>query len=181
MNVKESKALSLLHLLEYTEDEISIANKTSRSSGSVSGKALVPRYVEANIDKNASILDFGAGKDAVHSQRLKDNGFKNVTAYDFGSNVKDGLHDPGALSKRYDCVFASNVLNVQSSMGMLRSTLDSIRKAVKSGGIFVGNFPASPRKSEEITNDVVLKELQDRFNKVEMVGGTKQAPVFLAK
>lgn len=176
-----SKALNLLNLLEYTDDEISIANKTSRSSGSVSGKALVPRYVEANVDKGASILDFGAGKDAIHSKRLKDSGYENITAYDFGANSKDGIHDPNALSKKYDCVFASNVLNVQSSMPMLTKTLDSIRKAVKSGGIFVGNFPASPRKSEDITNDVIVKELQKRFKSVEMVGGTKQAPVFLAK
>jgi hypothetical protein len=179
--LKESKASGFLRLLEYTEDEINIANKTSRSSGSVSGKALVPRYVEVNIDKRSSILDFGAGKDAIHSKRLRDSGFKNVTAYDFGSNSKDGLHDSDALSKRYDCVFASNVLNVQSSMSMLKFTLDSIRKAVKPGGVFIGNFPESPRKSEEITNEVIFKELQTRFKKVEVVGGTKRAPVFLAK
>lgn len=175
-----SKAINLLQLLEYTSDEISIANATSRSAGSVSAKALVPRYVEANIDKDSSILDFGAGKDAVHSKRLKDNGFKDVTAYDFGSNVKDGIHDPQALNRTYDCVFASNVLNVQSSKSMLDSTLDTIRAAIKPGGTFIGNFPDSPRKSEYITADVIVKELTSRFKGVKKVGGSNKAPIFMA-
>lgn len=175
-----TKAENLLQLLEYTSDEIKIANATSRSAGSVSAKALVPRYVEANIDKGSSILDFGAGKDAIHAKRLKENGFKDVTAYDFGSNVKDGIHDPKALSRKYDCVFASNVLNVQSSMSMLKSTLDSISGAVKSGGVFIGNFPESPRKSEDITAEVIFKELSNRFKSVKKVGGSNKAPIYMA-
>jgi hypothetical protein len=174
-----SKAINLLQLLEYTSDEVKIANATSRSAGSVSAKALVPRYVEANVDKGSSILDFGAGKDAVHAKRLKDNGF-DVTAYDFGSNVKDGVHDPQALNRTYDCVFASNVLNVQSSLSMLSSTLDTIKAAVKPGGIFVGNFPESPRKSENITAEIISKELVSRFSSVKKVGGSNKAPIFMA-
>lgn len=168
-------------LLEYSDDEIKIANATSRSAGSVSAKALVPRYVETHVDKKASILDFGAGKDAVHANRLKNNGFENITAYDFGANVKDGLHDPKALNRTYDVVYASNVLNVQSSPQMMNSTLDSIAGAVKSGGIFIGNFPESPRKSETITPEIVYELLTDRFKSVDIVGGTKRAPVYLAK
>jgi len=176
-----SKARDLIEqLLEYTSDEIKIANATSRSAGSVSAKALVPRYVEDRVSKGSSILDFGAGRDAIHAKRLKDAGFKDITAYDFGANIKDGIHDPDALSKSYDVVYASNVLNVQSSLPMLRKTLDQIAGAVKSGGSFVGNFPENPRKSEDITVDVVQKELADRFNKVSVVAGTKRAPVYLA-
>lgn len=177
-----SKARDLIEqLLEYSDEEIKIANATSRSAGSVSAKALVPRYVEANVDKKASILDFGAGKDAVHAKRLKDNGFENIVAYDFGANSKDGLHDPKALSRKYDCVYASNVLNVQSSPQMMQTTLDSIANAVKPGGIFVGNFPESPRKSDKITPEIVYELLTDRFKSVDIVGGGKRAPVYLAK
>ena len=110
---------------EFSKHETEIANKTSRSAGAVSGKALVPKYVEQHADKSHHILDFGAGKDAVHAKNLREKGF-NVTAHEFGSNQKEGVHDKDALHKKYDHVYASNVLNVQSSHDMLGKTLDQL-------------------------------------------------------
>ncbi len=76
---------------EFSPEEIEIANKTSRAAGAVSANAVVPRYVRENVPKSHKILDFGAGKDAVHTQNLRGEGF-NVTAHEFGSNQKPGLH-----------------------------------------------------------------------------------------
>ena len=42
---------------KFNQAEMEIANKTSRSAGAVSGKALVPRHVEQEANKNDEILD----------------------------------------------------------------------------------------------------------------------------
>ena len=53
-----------------TSEEIRTAKATSRSTGASAIKngtirAVVPLFVEKNVDKNKTILDFGAGKGAT--------------------------------------------------------------------------------------------------------------------
>lgn len=167
----------------FNEMEIKIANATSRSNGASainkdgSIRAIVPRYVVEYINKEDSVLDFGAGKGAVHTKWLREEGF-NVTAYDFGDNVVEGLHDKNALQKQYKVIMCSNVLNVQSSLDMLLVTLKQINDSLEPGGEFICNYPASPRKMLLAASD--LKEiLQSVFKgRIERVGGTSSAPLW---
>jgi len=139
----------------FTEKEIREANKTARSNGASAInsdgtiRAIVPNFIYKNIDKyrNKTLLDYGAGKDAIHTKWLRENGL-NVISYDFGDNCIEGIHDKNALDKRYDVIFASNVLNVQSSDTMMNATLYQIYKTLKKGGQFIFNYPSSPRKSD---------------------------------
>ena len=163
----------------YTPEEMEIANKTSRSGGAISSNAIVPRYVRDNVSKTHKILDFGAGKDALHTQNLRKEGF-NVTAHEFGNNQKPGLHDINALSKQYDTAYASNVLNTQSSPEMLDRTISSIKGSLHPTGQFIGNLPLSPRKYGDLNADHLHGALSKHFETVERVGGTKQAPIFKA-
>lgn len=166
----------------FTTDEIRIANATSRSSGaSVRNKdgslrAVVPKYVESIARKEDKILDYGAGKWAVHTLYLREKGF-DCTAYDFGDNVKY-IHDQNALKKQYDIVFASNVLNVCSSLTMLIDTVKEIYNATEENGVAIMNYPSSPRK---LVLDVTSMEqvIENVFKyKIARVGGTKSAPVW---
>lgn len=167
----------------FNEMEIKIANATSRSGGASainkdgSIRAIVPRYVAEHINKEGSLLDFGAGKGAVHTKWLKEQGF-NATAYDFGDNVIEGVHDKDALSKQYKVIMASNVLNVQSSYVMLYETLCQINDSLESGGEFICNYPASPRKLDLTANEIkeILKFIFK--GRVERVGGTSSAPLW---
>jgi 2-polyprenyl-3-methyl-5-hydroxy-6-metoxy-1,4-benzoquinol methylase len=164
-------------------EEIKIANATSRSNGASainkdgSIRAIVPRYVAEQINKEDSVLDFGAGKGAVHTKWLREEGF-NVTAYDFGDNCIEGLHDKNALQKQYKVIMCSNVLNVQSSFDMLFETLKQINNSLEPGGEFICNYPASPRKMLLAASD--LKDiLQSIFKgRIERVGGTSSAPLW---
>lgn len=167
----------------FTKDEIRIANATSRSNGASarnkdgSVRAIVPKWVASFVNKKVSILDFGAGKDAVHTKWLREQGF-NVTAYDFGSNCIDGLHDKDALSKTYKIVMASNVINVSSSYDMLVGTLRQMYNSLEGGGTLIMNYPASPRKM-----DLTAKELESIIEKtlnceVVMAGGNYSAPLW---
>ena len=138
----------------FTEQEIKKANATSRSNGASainpdgSIRAIVPNFIFKNIEEylDKTILDYGAGKQAIHTNWLRENGL-NVTAYDFGENCIEGIHDKNALNKRYDVIFASNVLNVQSSDVMMMATVYQIYKSLKKGGTFIFNYPTSPRKT----------------------------------
>ena len=167
----------------FNEMEIKIANATSRSNGASainkdgSIRAIVPKYVAEHANKEDSILDFGAGRGAVHTQWLREEGF-NVTAYDFGDNVVEGLHDKNALNKQYKVIMASNVLNVSSSLEMLFETLQQIDNSLELGGEFICNYPASPRKMVLTAND--LKEILQSIFKggIERVGGTASAPLW---
>ena len=175
-----------MRLYEFTDDEIKIANKTSRQNGIVGSNPIVPAYV-AKIEGNhpdkekREILDFGAGKSAKHAENLRSLGL-NVTAHEFGSNQQPGLHDPAALNRKYDHVYASNVLNVQSNKEMMNRTLDQIHNSVKPNGMFTANFPLEPRKAADIDADYINGELRKRFKNVQRVPGigTKKAPLFHA-
>ena len=160
----------------FSDEEQKIANSTSRNSSAVGAKAITPRYVQSVAKPEDKILDFGAGKDAAHTKRLREAGL-NVTAHEFGSNQNEN-HDPHALEKKYDHVYASNVLNVQSNKRMLGDTLNQIHKTIKPGGRFTANFPESPRKADDIDASHVENELKSRFHTVNRVGGTKKAPLF---
>jgi hypothetical protein len=161
----------------YSPQEMETANRTSRGRGAIGAKAVTPRYVQGIADPQHSILDYGAGRDAVHAQTLRDAGF-NVTAHEFGSNANE-RHDPQALERQYHLVYASNVLNTQSSPEMMARTLDQIRASVRPGGGFVGNYPVSPRKSGMTPKDVETL-LKARFKNVKRAGGTSSAPLWHA-
>ena len=167
----------------FNEMEIKIANATSRSNGASainkdgSIRAIVPKYVAGYINKEDSLLDFGAGKSATHTRWLREQGF-NVIAYDFGENCIEGLHDKNALQKQYKVIMASNVLNVSSSLRMLLETLRQIDGSLESGGEFICNYPASPRKME-LTADDLREIIQSIFKgRIERVGGTSSAPLW---
>ena len=148
--------------MNYSDKEIKIANATARSKGASAInpdgtiRAIVPNFIYRNIDKyqDKSVLDFGAGKDAIHTRWLSRQKL-NVTAYDFGNNCIDGIHDKNALNKRYDVIFASNVLNVQSSESMMETTLYQIYKSLKKGGEFIFNYPSTPRKMNMQASELI--------------------------
>jgi len=158
------------------------ANNTSRKSGAIGDKALVPRAVKSRAKSSDSILDFGAGKHATHANNLRTAGY-NVTAHEFGNNINDN-HDRKALSKKYDHVYASNVLNTQSSPRMLDRTLNNIHRSAKDK--FTTNLPLEPRKSEYLTPNNVKSHIGKFFKNVETpntVDGSKipkTKPVYFA-
>lgn len=165
-----------------TNSEIKIAKATSRSAGASAInkdgtiRAVVPLFIEKNINKNKTILDFGAGKGATSTKYLLSKGFK-ATAYDLWCGDGDELLDKYALDRRYDVVFASNVLNVQSSREMLLETLNQIKSALNDNGEFICNYPVSPRKME-MNSSEIEETLISVFPNVTRVGGTKKAPIW---
>lgn len=133
-----------------TIEEIKIANATYRRNGSSvfdkNGKirSVVANYVAENISKEKKILDFGCGSEFIQGKYLRELGF-DVDGWDFGANKpKDCVAE---LNQIYDVVYASNVLNVLPTAGALRETLIQIRNCLKDGGLFIANYPQSPRKS----------------------------------
>jgi hypothetical protein len=163
--------------MKFTSAQIAKANASSRSRGAVGLKALVPRYVLEIATPNHTILDFGAGKEALHARRLCGVGL-HVVAYDFGDNVEP-FNYKHALEAKYDIVFASNVLNVQQDETMLRETLRQIWQVANWRAVF--NYPVSPRYST-LSVDEVEGVITEVFgNRLVRVAGTKQAPVWVAK
>ena len=164
-------------------DEIIIANKTSRNSAAVGEKALTPRvvrqYLQDNtIDKETTtILDFGAGKSAAHTLALVADGWQCL-AHEFGDNVDPRLHCELAMLNKYDVVFSSNVLNVQSSLHMFEETIEQVKSVMNDGGVFFANYPLQPRKMSAAAWHM-REMLQQHFTSVIWVGGKKNATVLL--
>ncbi len=135
----------------FKSEDIAVANKTSRNSSAIGAKAVTPLVVHEFIDlfyekENVQVLDYGAGKDAAHARRFLNNGYY-CTAHEFGANFDNRYHDPLALTREYDIVYASNVLNVQTGIGMMRDTLAECCAATKQSGRFIANYPRDPRKA----------------------------------
>mgnify|MGYP000153637467 FL=1 len=127
-------------------DYVKTVNATYRATGSIGPKAVVPKLVPGVAKKSDRILDFGAGTKAIHTMALRQQGY-NVTAYDIGANIDPAIHDTNALAKRWDVVYASNVLNVQPSRSDLAGLIGLFADIVKKGGTLIANYPPSPRKS----------------------------------
>ena len=166
------------HLAEETQpfspDAVEIANKTNIEHLVKKDEPRVATQLtmELTKDKDAEILDFGSGKDAKQTEILKKNGYKNVTAYDFGANVVKGVHDVNALDRQYDVVQAGNVLNVQSTEKMLKGTLSQIVEATTEGGMAIMNYPVSPRKMKPsaLSPDEMERHIAEAFGNVRKVG-----------
>ena len=190
-HINESKKMKkeLITEMSYTDispEEIMRANKSSRGSGAVGPKALTPRmvlqYIKDTGNKDIKILDFGSGKDAKHTYALRELGL-DVTAHDFHSNINDEHHDPNALERVYDIVFASNVLNVQGSENMMRRTIEDVLNSMSNDSIFIANFPTSPRYGFETAKEA--KEILEDYFDVVVIhgsdGGRTSSPVWSMK
>ncbi|KKL10308.1 hypothetical protein LCGC14_2557140, partial [marine sediment metagenome] len=165
--------------LFQTPEEIAQVTATARATGAIGAKAITPKFVGETSRTSESILDFGSGKTPIHTNALREQGF-DVTAFDVGANVVEGVHDVKALERTYDTVFASNVINVAPSEAFLRKTLGDIKSATNSDGRAIFNYPVSPRKLN-LSNDEMLGIIKEFFPSVERVGGTNQAPLWEAK
>jgi len=186
INENTTMKKELIREMSYTDisdEEILKANKSSRSSGAVGPKAITPRmvlqYIKDTGNKNIKILDFGSGKDAKHTYSLREMGL-DVTAHDFSANIRDEHHDPNALEKVYDIIFASNVLNVQGSENMMRRTIEDILKTMNEGSVFIANFPGSPRYGFQTAKEA-KDVLEDYFDIVVIHGsdrGKTSSPVW---
>lgn len=122
-------------------DDIEAMNKTSRPDDYTS---VTTKFIMGNFspNENLTFLDYGAGKKAIQTKKLIEAGY-DVTAYEIGGNVTE-LHDVNALSKKYDVVFASNVLNVQRRMKRIEKMLSEMDACSKK--YIIMNYPSSPRK-----------------------------------
>lgn len=175
---------------EYTpsDDEMNTARKTSRTQkydpevtkGRGIGEALVPSFAMNLALKTQMVLDFGAGKHPFYVMKYRDMGY-DIYGWDLPDSMKyweenyeEEIQPPGGLNKQFDMVYASNVLNVAPSEEFLkRMTLDMIKSALKSGGMFIGNFPASPRKNPEMTPQKLYEILNEYFEGVQYFNDKK--------
>ena len=165
----------------FTTDEIKIANATYRSKGSSvfdkdgNIRSVVARYVAANVKKDAKILDFGCGPEFVQGKYLQGLGF-NVSGWGFGENKPECCVDK--LEPIYNVVYASNDLNTISSMSMLTETLDQVCGCLKDGGMFIANYPSSPRKME-IGAAKLKSIICNKIGVCEITVGSSSAPLFV--
>lgn len=142
--------------MTQSEEYTKAVNRTY--SKTFSKNQFIPKIIPKYIIPSAKILDFGAGYDAFGTLALRDKGY-NVTAYEIGKNFNPLVHDPKALHRKYDCVFTSNVLNVQPSKVMVNTVIRAVKKVMNPKGVYICNFPASPRK-----NDYNVKGLDEALN-----------------
>lgn len=168
-----------------TKEEIQIANRTARTAGAVGANAITVRHVADTIRPGQSVLNFGAGKPETqgplagkyrHSEIIREAG-GIVSEFDFGDNAT------GSLEKQHDVTMASNVLNVQQSDAMLRSTLKQIKDATKDGGRIVFNYPSNPRKwlidGKKASATQVARVISEEYGvQPRIVGGTSSAPLW---
>jgi len=143
--------------------DIEMMNKTSRPDDytSVTTKFILSTF---KPEQGMTFLDYGAGKKATQTKKLLEAGY-NVTAYEMGGNVTE-FHDTNALNKKYDVVFASNVLNVQFTMDGIEKMLSEMDSCATRYVIM--NYPSSPRKfRDHFINNKEMKEIIEKILGVE--------------
>lgn len=188
---------------EPTRNEYERMGATCRRRVGGGPGPLVPRWLRENLSPKeaGSTLDFGCGVDAVQVEELRSDGYE-VAGYEWAPEegsatnrarkyheaFKAGLLSPEALSKQYETVFASNVLNVQPSLSALLGTLRQLSGALAEGGTLVANLASEPRPylppgvkgRDELESVLVehfwsveLRPVQDSKEKVFVCSGPK--------
>lgn len=161
------------------EKDLQIVNSTARYKGPTVVNAVVPIFVEKYAKDDDAILDYGAGYEAIHTMYLRSKGLY-VTAYDVGNNVNPDIHKKDALKFIYDVIFASNVLNVLPSDKLVEDCIVEIAATLDYSGLFICNFPNSPRKSN-LTFKEVQSLLLSYFDDVEIEKNHKGSSVFICR
>ena len=152
----------------------SFANSTY--SKPFSPRQILPKFVIEHAKKirrkpsNIKILDFGAGRDIFGTKMIREAGF-DCTAWEIGANFNKELHDYHALKRKYDIVFASNVLNVQPTIEDTIAIMVDVRNNLlveqERGGYFFCNFPMKPRHNgmTDMQLEMHLKSVFNRWDK----------------
>jgi hypothetical protein len=118
--------------------------RTARSNGSVGKNAILPNHILSIPSlKYHLILDFGCGPAAIHVKMLRDNGFKFVFGKDLVP-LENSEYEVACLLP-WHLIYASNVLNVQTSFSDLQDTIREISELAELGVVYL-NYPVSPRK-----------------------------------
>jgi 2'-5' RNA ligase len=162
-----------------TADEL--AHVTATSAGR--NLPAVYEYACKTVAPGQTVLDYGSGKNADHTQELRRRGH-DVTPHEVGDNVTPSLHDEDALSKSYDVVLASDVLHTLPTVNAVKAVVEDLHKSVKPSGRVIVNYRERGRSLNDPTANrpvtaVKLKSLLTRyFTSVHRVGGTVVAPVW---
>ena len=170
----------------YCEKQYNIylkrVNNSYRFRGEGARINIVPRWVVDNVDHNSSLLDFGAGPHNQHANILEKEGFKNITCYDIGKNYNEELHDAHALSREYDVVYLSNVINVQPTLENVDYVLAQASECVKEDGQMILNFP-NPHYCKDLTESVLYNKLNILFDIVliESVNEKSRSTIYVCK
>jgi len=134
--------------MSYTEEHLARMNRSGQRAGAVGSRptlvtqALQSLEREGIVRKDAKVLDFGAGKRAAQTAILRNEGWKDVTPYDIGTNGNGEELEDFAI---YDVVLMSNVLNVQPTIEKLREVLYQVWRNTRHRGILICNLPREPR------------------------------------
>lgn len=128
---------------------------------------VVTQMVDEILSKqypDARVLDYGAGKKPNQALMLISRGY-DITMWEIGKNFVEGVHDPNALRRKYDIVYASNVLNVQFKPECLDLVLKITQGCLDPNGygIFVANYPDTPRKMPTLAPGVIEQLLRKRY------------------
>ena len=133
-------------------------------------KAVTYRYVMEwyTPETAGKVLDYGAGPDLVHTNILRSKGY-HVDAIDIGRNFVPGLHDPGVFKRKYNVIYASNVINVQPTVAHVHNMLDQIKSMMTLSSTFICNYPTTPRDAGLTVGEItaILKGHFGMVNRVE--------------
>lgn len=174
---------------KFDKDGVEKANSSYRKWIQTSVSKRVEHIIKT-AKKPLKILDYGSGTDAIHTQNFK-NTYSNKNskdynknykfyAYDFGDNFNPLVHDNNIHKRKYDLIFASNVLNVQTDKKMLGTTLKEIKSLLKNNGIFIANYPKAPRYLG-ITNEEFVEVIKKYFSDMKIDDSYKQGILFSCK
>lgn len=157
-----------------TENQKKKAQKTDRSTSAYWAKtAVVPKVLlEMDLHPHFTMLDFGCGAAAPHTKMLRHLGFK-CFGYDFSLQESD-QH----LTRKYDIVFASRVLNVQQNTSMMEETLQLIASLLKQEGMFLANYPKDPRYCS-LSNKELFGLLKSIFKNEAAILRPGESPTFI--
>jgi hypothetical protein len=155
---------SLAGVLQVSPEEATAMAATARKWG---GRQKVYRAVESIVRQGDSVLDYGSGKLMEGRAAVVDRGGE-YTPHDPYQGIQ------GDLSRAYDVVMASNVLNVQTKAedaeGEYNRVLDELSGRVSETGTLVVNMPTSGPRADWMSPARLEADLKTRFKNVTRQG-----------
>ena len=154
--------------LEHQDISMKKSNRTSTYQDIYDPNNTVYNWFMKNVpNKRLTIMDYGAGIKALYTKKLREEGYKFVVANEWGDNFVNGLHDKESLTRIYEVIIASNVVNVQLYYSPLMHTIAELQRAT--GEYCLINYPKEPRFMPRIEEWRMLRNIRRFFANTDVL------------
>lgn len=141
--------------------------KITKKNSNLLPKIIRSKYPSDKVPSDFEILDFGAGREALYTQKFVRAGY-SCSAYEIEDNFNPEVHfDEESLgNKTFNIVMVSFVIHIYLTTSSLRKMIKKIHRWTDKEGFAIINLPFFEKQFKDISKKNIMKLLLEKFKSV---------------